>query len=224
PNVGYAGLIASLMHGEFEYRPTGLLDDTHVRFFTRSSLLQLVEKHGFRPVSVTPVHLPIQLSEFRDSGAEALPPGALRALLSHPDALTYQFVVEAVPGVGIGPSLPGGQALPRFTVQLYWTADGTYREPDSTVGAGVMGEEHQQIELHIPPLDRTPTSVRFDVADRPGFVRLHSISLQDATGESVWNWDGKLASLARPREMRVLAGAFAGTLLCTGADPSVDLP
>jgi GT2 family glycosyltransferase/2-polyprenyl-3-methyl-5-hydroxy-6-metoxy-1,4-benzoquinol methylase len=224
PNVGYAGLIAGLLHGEFEYRPTGLLDDTHVRFFTRSSLLRLVGKHGFRPISVTPLQLPIQLSEFRESGADALPPGALRALLSHPDALTYQFIVEAAPGAGIPPSAPAGQALPRFTVQLYWTADGTYRESDSTIGTGVMGEEHQQIELRIPPLPRAPSSLRFDVADRPGFVRLHAVSLHDAIGKVVWSWDGKLASLERPREMRVLAGAFAGTLLCTGADPSVELP
>src|SRR6266850_1006961 len=83
PNVGYAGVIAGLLHGQFEYRPTGLLDDTHVRFFTRSSLLQLIGKRGFRAVSVIPLPLPVQLSEFRDSGADPLSPGAMHALLSH---------------------------------------------------------------------------------------------------------------------------------------------
>src|SRR5882724_1379734 len=224
PNVGYAGVIAGLLHGEFAYRPTGLLDDTHVRFFTRSSLLQLIGKHGFRAVSVTPLHLPVHLSEFRESGADTLSPGALSALLSHPDALTYQFIVEAVPGAGIAPSAPSGQAVPRFTVQLYWALDGAFRETNSTLASGMMGEEHQHIELRIPPLPRAPSALRFDVADRPGFVRLHAVSLQDAANAPVWSWDGKLASLRRPSEMRMLAGAFAGTLLCTGADPSVELP
>ena len=79
PNIGYAGVIAELLHGQFTYRPTGLLDDTHVRFFTRSSLLELLGKHGLHAVSVTPLHLPIQLSEFRETGAGGFPPAVLRA-------------------------------------------------------------------------------------------------------------------------------------------------
>src|SRR6266566_3349650 len=224
PNVGYAGVVAGLLHGQFAYRPTGLLDDTHLRFFTRSSLLELLGRHGFRAVSVTPLHLPIQLSEFRDSGAGALSPGVLRALLSHPDALTYQFIVEAAPGVGIAPSPAAGQVVPRFTVQLYWAVDGSYRETNSARGSAPMGEEHQEIELRIPAIGRAPDALRLDVADRPGFVRLYSVALHEASGALIWTWDGNLGSLRQPREMRVLAGAFAGTLLCTGTDPSVELP
>ena len=43
----YAGLLAELMAGEFRYRPEGLLDETHLRFFTRRSLLRfLQEEHA----------------------------------------------------------------------------------------------------------------------------------------------------------------------------------
>ena len=38
PNAGYCGLVAELMQGEFLYREEGLLDKTHLRFFTRRSL------------------------------------------------------------------------------------------------------------------------------------------------------------------------------------------
>ncbi|MBA4003678.1 MAG: glycosyl transferase family 2, partial [Delftia sp.] len=38
PNAGYSGLVAELLHGEFRYREEGLLDRTHLRFFTRRSL------------------------------------------------------------------------------------------------------------------------------------------------------------------------------------------
>ena len=34
PNAAYAGLIAELLGGDFRYRPEGLLDETHLRFFT----------------------------------------------------------------------------------------------------------------------------------------------------------------------------------------------
>ena len=42
PNTGYAGLIAELMAGEFRYRPEGLLDETHLRFFTRQTLMRFL--------------------------------------------------------------------------------------------------------------------------------------------------------------------------------------
>ena len=40
PNVSYSGLIAELMAGEFRYRPEGLLDETHLHFFTRNTLIR----------------------------------------------------------------------------------------------------------------------------------------------------------------------------------------
>lgn len=45
PNTAYCGLIAELMAGEFRYRPEGLLDETHLRFFTRQTLLQIGRAH-----------------------------------------------------------------------------------------------------------------------------------------------------------------------------------
>ena len=44
PNAGYCGLIAELIQGEFRYRPEGLLDNTHLRFFTRKSLNRFFEE------------------------------------------------------------------------------------------------------------------------------------------------------------------------------------
>ena len=40
PNAAYSGLVAELLQGDFTYRDEGLLDRTHLRFFTRRSLLQ----------------------------------------------------------------------------------------------------------------------------------------------------------------------------------------
>src|SRR3954469_3675025 len=223
PNVGYAGVVAGLVHGDFSYRPSGILDQTHVRFFTRSTLVELIAKHGFHALGIKPVVVPVQFSEFQKAGADVLAPGPMRALFSHPDALAYQFIVEAAPGRGIAPAPPSGDAGPHFTIQLYWGTQGQYAEAESSSVSGRMGER-QSIELPIPARAAPPSSLRLDVGDRPGFVRLHSLSVHDAAGVSVWTWDGLLGSLLAPREMRVLAGAFAGALLCTGNDPSLELP
>lgn len=47
PNVANIYVRLSLLVGRFEYADRGILDRTHVRFFTRSSLKQWVRENGF---------------------------------------------------------------------------------------------------------------------------------------------------------------------------------
>jgi O-antigen biosynthesis protein len=225
PNVAYAGVVAGLLSGEFRYGQTGLLDETHLRFFTRSSIADLLAKHGFRAASMQPLYLPIQRSEFRQHLLEALPPAVLRALVAQPDALAYQFIVEAVPGAGPAPQADEIRPGPRFSVQFYWAIQGKIDEANSAVASGVMGEESQRVELQIPAMSGPPTALRFDVSDRPGYVRLRTLAVHDPNGVLLWAWDGDIASLRDPRQLHMLAsGPLAGTLLCTGEDPSLELP
>ncbi len=100
PNAAYAGLIAELLAGDFRYRPEGLLDDTHLRFFTHDSLRRLLEKHGLRAVALETTIVELDQSEFVDQWidggwAETLPVEVIRALLDRPEALVYQFIVTA---------------------------------------------------------------------------------------------------------------------------------
>lgn len=104
PNAAYAGLIGELLAGDFRYRPEGLLDATHLRFFTRRSLLRLLEDCGLRPVALDATLMPLEHSEFagawaNGAWAETQSPVILRALLERPEALIYQFIVTAVPAM-----------------------------------------------------------------------------------------------------------------------------
>lgn len=47
PNVAHVTVRLSLLCGRFAYTETGLLDRTHIRFFTFRSALDLVEEAGF---------------------------------------------------------------------------------------------------------------------------------------------------------------------------------
>lgn len=48
PNIGHFPILWKLaVRGEWTYRPGGILDETHLRFFTRSSIKSLFEKAGF---------------------------------------------------------------------------------------------------------------------------------------------------------------------------------
>lgn len=48
PNVAHWSVVRDLLAGRWEYRDAGLLDRTHLRFFTTRSAIELVEQAGFR--------------------------------------------------------------------------------------------------------------------------------------------------------------------------------
>lgn len=44
PNIGHSAILLSLIEGEFEYQDYGLLDNTHIHFFTRESIKQMMNE------------------------------------------------------------------------------------------------------------------------------------------------------------------------------------
>ena len=47
PNIAHNSIIIDLCNDKFEYGETGLLDKTHIHFFTYMTLVQLVESIGY---------------------------------------------------------------------------------------------------------------------------------------------------------------------------------
>jgi 2-polyprenyl-3-methyl-5-hydroxy-6-metoxy-1,4-benzoquinol methylase len=47
PNIAHMGVILEMLSGDFRYRKEGLLDQTHLRFFTQRSFLRLLAESGF---------------------------------------------------------------------------------------------------------------------------------------------------------------------------------
>lgn len=99
PNVVYAGLILDMAKGRFEYRPYGLLDDTHVRFFTLKSVLSLFEACGLEVFHLHRAYRPLERSEF--IGDRTLSPEEVTFVefirRHNPECETYQFVVSGRP-------------------------------------------------------------------------------------------------------------------------------
>lgn len=95
PNVAYCGLVAALSLGRFRYAEKGLLDNTHLRFFTRESIAETLCRTGWLTVRWEANRVPVSQSEFADEWA-AIPDDLRRMLAAHPDADIYQHVVLAV--------------------------------------------------------------------------------------------------------------------------------
>jgi SAM-dependent methyltransferase len=52
PNVAHWSVRQDLVFGKFEYKPYGIMDATHLRWFTRRSLRRLFESNGFEVVKL----------------------------------------------------------------------------------------------------------------------------------------------------------------------------
>src|ERR1700730_5104565 len=53
PNVGLWSVRLGLLFGGFRYQDSGVLDRTHLRFFTRRSALEMLRSAGYKPVRRT---------------------------------------------------------------------------------------------------------------------------------------------------------------------------
>lgn len=58
PNVGYRATLFKLLRQRWDYETEGLFDYTHLRFFTRRSLVAMFRNAGFSSVTSSPLHPP----------------------------------------------------------------------------------------------------------------------------------------------------------------------
>lgn len=59
PNAAFPQVLLGLANGRFDYEDAGILDRTHLRFFTRSTFTEALEAAGFVVVQAEPVLPPL---------------------------------------------------------------------------------------------------------------------------------------------------------------------
>jgi SAM-dependent methyltransferase len=100
PNAQHWTMQASLNAGLFRYEDQGLMDRTHIRWFTRTTIIDMFESTGYRIIEGFPRIID-------ESAREDILP-AIRAMalasgadpeLAVSDAIPIQWVVKAIPAV-----------------------------------------------------------------------------------------------------------------------------
>lgn len=122
PHVGHASVAACLVDEDFEYRPWGLLDKTHIRFFGIKNMQELCASQG----------LAIERSEFVVRAPEMtefvhrwlrLPKDVRAALQRNRFSDVYQVIIRAVPNTRarVNLRLMDMEILPpERSVSSYW--------------------------------------------------------------------------------------------------------
>ncbi|MFT3817633.1 MAG: methyltransferase domain-containing protein [Rubrivivax sp.] len=208
PNVAYAGMVLELMHGDWKYGPEGLLDRTHLRFYTRRSFTRVLQSEGWQVERVEPVELTWYYTEFW-TPFDRLPPAVARYLLAQPDASAYQLVFAARPADTAAASAahPKQAAVPPAdpAVQVAVFAS-TLEAADAERRAlriarlGRVGAHRQTLSFEIPAQAQPGAGLRWHAADRPGYLHLQAITLHDREGRAVWHWQAGLGADERIRQ------------------------
>jgi 2-polyprenyl-3-methyl-5-hydroxy-6-metoxy-1,4-benzoquinol methylase len=101
PNVRHHSVVRALLEGNWTYESAGLLDETHLSFFTRRDLIDLVQTAGFQVEALRIVPGP-GYEEWRQAGC----PGEVRAGRLHiagmapeeaEEFFVYQYLLTATP-------------------------------------------------------------------------------------------------------------------------------
>jgi 2-polyprenyl-3-methyl-5-hydroxy-6-metoxy-1,4-benzoquinol methylase len=97
PNIANLWVRLNLLIGRFDYADRGILDRTHLRFFTRKSLVAMVENAGLRILSIQATPIPLELisNVFNTSPGRFFYGLLARCTALMPTLLGYQFIVEA---------------------------------------------------------------------------------------------------------------------------------
>lgn len=236
PNVAYAGLVADLMHGRWEYGTEGLLDASHLRFFTRDSFAGLLQREGWHLHRAEPVPQPWFETEFARP-FDHLPPAVANYLLAQPHANVYQWVfVAGLPNQlivePVAPLAPVPDvSIASYVMQLFIDDGQGYSDATKLQLLGRMGQAGQALRFVLPP-GGPERRLRLDPADRPGFWHLRHMLLRDAQGAVHWRWaaDGPgvaAIAAAQRHQLHLVASEPAGgalSLLLMGDDPQLELP
>ncbi|MGH9365558.1 MAG: class I SAM-dependent methyltransferase [Thermoanaerobaculia bacterium] len=98
PNIANVSIRLALLFGHFRYTDRGILDRTHLSFYTRATARHLLETNGYAIRAIEPTAIPYELA-FPELGRApwSAPVRALAQLSSRgwPTLFGYQFIFQA---------------------------------------------------------------------------------------------------------------------------------
>lgn len=92
PNVRMLEVSLGLLRGNWQYEDQGVLDESHLRFFTRRSILQMLARTDYELVSICPIN---PLPRYRRVARFLTGGGRVRRTLA--EFVHIQFAVTATP-------------------------------------------------------------------------------------------------------------------------------
>lgn len=181
PNISHNAIIMELLHGKFDYQPTGLLDDTHVHFFTRKSVFEMLESCDLKVVEWLSTMRKPDSTEFEQS-YDHFPIALSNYLKSRKDGDVYQYITisQKTESVSVEQVVNydeenNGNYLDMDHCQVYLEQQGEYKEEHSLLHSIKMDNQYKTYTFLIP--SEHEGNIRIDPCNDMAIIDIKSIRL-----------------------------------------------
>ncbi len=97
PNIAHGSIRLLLLDGIFDSQRTGIMDSTHLHFYTRKTICELFRESGYRVQQIKEIKVPISAAENLKIDLGKYPQELVEALESDSEATVHQFALTAIP-------------------------------------------------------------------------------------------------------------------------------
>lgn len=96
PNISHWTILAGLLHGEWNYADSGLLDKTHLRFFTKKTMIELFQNTGWQVEALIPrIFCPQETQQAMNVFTTLAQPFGLTPEQVEENLTVFQWVIRA---------------------------------------------------------------------------------------------------------------------------------
>lgn len=228
PNITHIAASLELLSGQFNYAENGLLDNTHLRFYSYKNLVAKLAESGLYLWAVDTVHRDLTETEFGDTKVKLFPQQWLDALISsRPDSLVYQWIVTTKIYPSLEPvndvvRLRRTSTSPIFTTAMYWVSDlkTGFNEFNKLPGfKRTIGNDEAEIEFHLKISDEESIhQLRIDPASEMKPIWIKSARIICPQNSIVWQWSEDAVESALVNAHWAEAIPNQGRILCSEND------
>lgn len=198
PNITHVAVGFELLFGYFEYSQNGLFDNTHLRFYSRQSLLDKLQAFGLYAWEVDTVQKEIAETEFSNHISKLFPAQWTNALVANrEDALTYQWLLSTKIYPNDNQKIIKPESLcirnPSllFATELYWTDRESpfISESNKLVGRLISrNEDLTIIDFHFSECGGINglQQIRIDPVSEPKHFLIANAEILTGEGKVVW--------------------------------------
>ena len=214
PNIAHNAVILELLQGRFNYQNTGLLDDTHIHFFTRQSLQCMLQSSGLMAVTWQATLARPEDTEL-GSSYDQVPEVMEELLRQRTEGHTYQWIVE-VKALAEPTDCEAvlSHALEDDEIQLFFGSPEEWNEANCLRYPLSLETDGREYVFSFPWPGSG--SLRLDPGNRPAFCDLAKLELLGEEGQTV-----RPSVMAAGDALLLKETDSCLSFLCYGSDPQL---
>lgn len=188
PNIGHNAVLVDLLNNKFEYRRTGIMDNTHLRFFTHDSVVEMFQQCGLYIAHEDAVVFNLEYAGLGNSAADVSENvwGELQ-LREYGFVNQFLFTLDTKGDVT---AVPVKKPVMSYECALYYASDSKYCEEQKILGNVQLSGDQFCAEF-LFNTEADSRQIMIELFPFPGIINNVKID-SDVTMEHIQPINGKI--------------------------------